>query len=283
MTGRRTMPESRIISRPSAAAPGDRGAEDRLARLLEEQAGRINTPGFIAGDPVQFPRRYSRLQDIETAGILCATIAWGRRASILASCRRMLDAMGDSPYRYVMEAGDVPAEGKAVHRTFSQSDLAFFLKGLGNIYRRYGSLEEVFAPRKGERGLWDGIGRFRNEMLSAVRGYPLARHISCPERNSACKRLHLFLRWMVRRDGIVDLGVWQGIRPSELSIPLDVHVGHISRRLGLLARRQNDRRAVEELDAVLRRYDPQDPVKYDFALFGLGESGFFAEKKNKAK
>jgi len=131
----------------------------------------------------------------------------------------------------------------------------------------------LFAPRGGERGLWDGIARFREQMLAAVGDYPLGRHISCPQRGSACKRLHLFLRWMVRREGGIDLGLWERVRPSDLSMPLDVHVGRVSRSLGLLTRRQNDRGAVEELDGALRRYDPSDPVKYDLALFSLGESG----------
>ena len=121
--------------------------------------------------------------------------------------------------------------------------------------------------------MWDGIARFREQMLAAVGDYPLGRHISCPQRGSACKRLHLFLRWMVRREGGIDLGLWERVRPSDLSMPLDVHVGRVSRSLGLLTRRRNDRGAVEELDRVLRRYDPSDPVKYDLALFSLGESG----------
>lgn len=253
-----------------------------IAHLLEEHTVKINVPGFVRQDPIQFPRRYNRLQDIEVAGILCATIAWGRRAAILSSCGRMLEAMGDSPYGYLMEADleNFPMEGNAVHRTFSQKDLLFFLRGLREIYRKHDSLEELFAPRKGERGLWEGITRFRESMLAVPHDAGAERHISCPGKNSACKRLHLFLKWMVRRDGIVDMGVWKKISPSDLSIPLDVHVGNVSRRLGILLRRQNDRRAVEELDAFLRRLDPQDPVKYDYALFGLGESGFL-DRNNK--
>lgn len=252
-----------------------------IACLLEKHTEKINVPGFIREDPVQFPRRYGRLRDIEIAGILCATIAWGRRAAILSSCGRMLDAMGNSPYEYLMEADleNFPTEGKAVHRTFSRRDLSFFLQGLRGIYRKYDSLEELFAPRTGEKGLWDGITRFREAMFAAPHREDFQRHISCPEKNSACKRLHLFLKWMVRRDGIVDMGVWERINPSDLSIPLDVHVGNVSRRLGILGRRQNDRRAVEELDAFLRRLDPQDPVKYDYALFGLGESGILDKKQ----
>ena len=258
------------------------GGISTIVRLLEEHTEKINVPGFIREDPVQFPRRYGQLRDIEIAGILCATIAWGRRASILSSCGRMLDMMGSSPYKYLMDTDleHFPTEGKAVHRTFSRRDLSFFLQGLRGIYRKYDSLEELFAPRTGEKGLWNGIMRFREAMFAAPHREDFQRHISCPEKNSACKRLHLFLKWMVRRDGIVDMGVWERISPSDLSIPLDVHVGNVSRRLGILGRRQNDRRAVEELDAFLRRLDPQDPVKYDYALFGLGESGFFNEKQS---
>lgn len=250
---------------------------EKLAPLLEHHFKRINTPEFIDNDPVKFPRRYRDLRDVEIAGILCSTIAWGRRTMILNSCERMLAPMGASPYDYVMSAdlGSLPDEGKAVHRTFSRRDLKFFLRALRGIYSRHDTLEELFAPRTGEYGLWAGITRFRAEMLSCGHHSEGERHISCPDKGSACKRLHLFLRWMVRRDGIVDLGVWKNISPSQLSIPLDVHVGNIARMLGILERNQNDRRAVEQIDTFLRKLDPQDPAKYDYALFGLGESGFF--------
>ncbi len=249
----------------------------KLAQLLEHHFNRINTPEFIDNDPVKFPRRYHDLRDIEIAGILCSTIAWGRRTMILGSCERMLGSMGGSPYDYVMSADldSLPEEGKAVHRTFSRRDLKFFLRALRRIYSRHDTLEELFSPRPGEDGLWDGIARFRAEMLSCEHHQEGERHISCPEKGSACKRLHLFLRWMVRRDGIVDLGVWKNIKPSQLSIPLDVHVGNMARMLGILNRNQNDRRAVQQIDAFLRRLDPEDPAKYDYALFGLGESGYF--------
>ncbi|MDD4819998.1 MAG: TIGR02757 family protein, partial [Flavobacteriales bacterium] len=165
--------------------------------------------------------------------------------------------------------------GRAVHRTFSQRDFVFFLRGLKNIYAHHNSLEDLFAPQIGENGTWEGISRFRKEMLILPHTQDNERHISSPEKGSACKRLHLFLRWMVRRDGIVDLGLWKNISPASLSIPLDVHVGNMTRMLGILHRNQNDRKAVEEIDAFLRKCDPSDPAKYDFALFGLGESGYF--------
>lgn len=251
------------------------GDAQRIKRLLDRQAARWNDPAFVLADPVRFPRRYARLQDIEIAGLLCATVAWGRRSAILDACERMLAPMGDSPYEYVMRADALPLRGGAVHRTFSQADFAAFLRGLKSLYSRYDSLQALFAPQKGENGLWEGIRRFRGEMLRATADRPsLARHISCPDKQSACKRLHLFLRWMVRRDGIVDLGVWRDISPGLLSIPLDVHVGRVARRLGLIVRNRNDRRAVEQLDAVLRRFDPSDPARYDFALFGLGAGGY---------
>lgn len=250
------------------------GDTERIGRLLNRQAALWNRPVFVQDDPVRFPRRYVRLQDIEIAGLLCATIAWGRRSAILAACERMLDPMGASPYEYVMRADTFPRRDGAVHRTFSQADLAAFLRGLRNLYSRYDSLQGLFAPQRGEEGLWTGIRRFRHEMLRATSDRPsLERHISCPDKQSACKRLHLFLRWMVRRDGIVDIGVWRDISPAQLSVPLDVHVGRVARRLGLITRKQNDRRAVEQLDAALRRFDPSDPARYDFALFGLGASG----------
>lgn len=249
--------------------------KDNIVSLLDHHFRRINTPEFIASDPVQFVHRYHRKQDIEIVGLLTATIAWGRRAMILSSCERMLRRMGESPYDFVISgaADTLIKDARAVHRTFGEDDFVFFLRGLANIYSQVDSLESVFAPRNGENTMWNGIGRFREMMLTVEHNQKNERHISDPSKNSACKRLHLFLRWMVRNDGIVDLGVWKDISPSCLSIPLDVHVGNVSRSLGILDRKQNDRKAVEQIDAFIRNIDPNDPVKYDYALFGVGVSG----------
>ena len=252
-------------------------SEAQLADLLEYHYNRIHNQEFIGADPVQFLHRYTTAQDIEISALLCATIAWGRRAMILSSCERMLHSMGTSPYDYIMstDLSTLPLDGRAVHRTFSQRDFVFFLLGLKNIYTRHSTLEEIFIPEKGVDTMWDSISRFRKEMLILPHTSDNERHISSPEKGSACKRLHLFLRWMVRRNSCVDTGLWKNISPSCLSIPLDVHVGNMTRMLGILHRNQNDRKAVEEIDAFLRKCDPSDPAKYDYALFGLGESGYF--------
>lgn len=247
-----------------------------ITHLLEEHYQKIHTPSFIENDPLQFAHRYKGRNDIEVVALLCATIAWGRRKMILSSCEKMLCEMGASPYDYVMsvDIDRIDTCGRAVHRTFSREDFVFFIRGLRGIYSRYDTMEKIFLPMENETGTWEGINRFRSEMLMASHTDKNTRHISSPLKGSACKRLHLFLRWLVRDDGI-DIGLWKNISPSELSIPLDVHVGNISRRLGILTRQSNDRRAVEEIDTFLRKIDPIDPVRYDFALFGIGESRYF--------
>lgn len=247
-----------------------------IKSLLDNMAEKFNVPEFIEQDPVQFPRRYKQIQDIEISAFLTAIIAWGKRKTILASARQMHEIMGSSPYDYVMGKG-YERLGKAnIHRTFFEDDMAFICRGLRTLYLRFDSCESLFYSEKQElRSLWDGLAHFRSYIKTANEKHPqkCMRHISNPQSTSACKRLHLALRWLVRKDGIVDLGVWRNIAPSQLMIPLDIHVGNTARNLGLLNRRQNDRKAVEELTAYLRTLNPDDPVLYDFALFGIGVSG----------
>ena len=188
---------------------------------------------------------------------------------ILNSATRMFAKMGSSPYDFVMSEGYAQLGSANIHRTFFEKDLVYLCRGLRACYLEFGGLEAVFA---GKPTLWDGIDTFRNT-LAAANGDVFSKHVSNPNTNSACKRLHLALRWLVRNDDIVDLGDWSLISTAELYIPLDVHVGRVSRALGLLDRNQNDKKAVESLTEVLRRLDPLDPIKYDYALFGIGESG----------
>jgi uncharacterized protein (TIGR02757 family) len=249
----------------STRNPYPPGFQDIKSRL-DFWVSRVNTPAFIAGDPVQFPRAYSRAADIEAAAFLAAVIAWGRRESILRSAKRMFHLMGKSPHDYIMSGGWKKLGTSCVHRTFSGTDLAYFCRGLRACFRKYGSLEKLFS---GAGDMFDGITLFRKTMAQGNAG-KYTRHIASPEKNSACKRTHLALRWLVRDDGIVDLGLWKSIAPSRLYIPLDVHVARTSRSLGLLQRKSNDRKAVEILTAGLRGFCPEDPVKYDFALFGIG-------------
>ena len=237
-------------------------------------------PGFIVLDPVQFPRRYSKREDVEIAAFLAATIAWGRRDLILRSAEKMFAIMGDSPLNFVQTGDYKKLKNKNIHRTFFESDLKYFCHGFKHCYAKYGSLEKLFTAELAASGsrvasdkpcVWAGINLFRQEMAKANKGL-YCRHISNPgelEGNgSACKRLNLALRWLVRK-GPVDLGLWKNIKPSKLYIPLDVHVARNARRLGLLQRKSNDKKAVIELTEKLREFCPQDPVKYDFALFSI--------------
>lgn len=237
-----------------------------IKEKLDELAEHYNTPSFVEKDPVQFPRRFSKLQDIEIAAFLTATISWGNRASVLKSAEKMFAMMNDAPYDYIMNEDYRALGRKNIHRTFFEHDLLYICSGLHEIYSKHDSLEEVFA----NKDLWDGIVSFRS-IIQEANGGMSCKHISNPDKSSTCKRLHMALRWLIRQDGIVDLGVWKHISPSELYIPLDVHVARVSREFGILERKSNDRKAVEELTAVLRELKPEDPVIYDFALFGLGE------------
>ena len=228
----------------------------------------INRPEFILADPVQFPHRYTKKQDIEIAAFLAASVAWGRRDLIIRSCERMFSLMRPGPYDYIM-AGDFGNLGnRNVHRTFFENDLKYFCLGLKNCYTNFNSLELLFASRD---NVWDSMVLLR-EIIALGNGGIFTKHLADANSSSACKRLNLALRWLVRKDGPVDLGIWKKISPASLYIPLDVHVGRVARSLGLLdpVRKSNDRKAVIALTERLREFCPEDPVKYDFALFGIG-------------
>ena len=249
------------------------GLKQKLDRLYREN----NRPEFIANDPVQFPHRYKTRPDREIAAFLAATIAWGRRELILKSAERMFSLLGKSPHAYVMKGDYGNLGSRCVHRTFFERDLLYFCKGLKTCYAQYGSLEKLFASAS---DVWEGITLFRETMAqgNVLPGNGLAcgeaaysKHIANPASNSACKRLHLALRWLVRQEGPIDLGLWKAISPSSLFIPLDLHVGRNARMLGLLdpGRKANDKKAVISLTGALREMCPEDPVKYDLALFGI--------------
>jgi uncharacterized protein (TIGR02757 family) len=245
---------------------------ENLKDYLDELVAKNNTEAFIKDDPVQFPHRYSDVRDIEIVSFLVATIAWGNRKMILNSANNMLAIMGKSPYDYVMSGGwEKLDDSKCVHRTFFGRDLKYYCKGLNKAYQMpVNSLENVFYNE--EHDVWRGIQNFR-DLIAEANGCT-SKHISnpscCePKKGSACKRLHMALRWLVRNDGMVDIGIWKRLNPRDLMIPLDVHVARVSRDLGLIERKSNDRQTVEMLTAKLREFDPADPVKYDFALFGV--------------
>lgn len=248
-----------------------------IAELLESEAARLNAPAFIEEDPVQFPRRFSRQTDIEAAALLCATIAWGKRGMICRNCERLLDVMDNRPTDYILDGEFESLEdSRNIHRTFFNANLKHWLRGLRRIFHKYGSVEGLAAAKRiasEEAPAW-GLANAINEELAAANdgrcdSRCLPRNLDC----TALKRLNMALRWLVRRDGIVDIGVWNVLEPSQLYIPLDVHVGNTARALGLLERRANDRRAVEQLTESLRELRPEDPTLYDFALFGIGIEG----------
>jgi len=241
----------------------------QLADELEYWYKKVCTPDFIATDPVQFPRRYTKREDIEIAAFLAAAIAWGRRDLIIRSAEKMFALMGPSPHEFVMSGNFKKLKNANIHRTFFEDDLKYYCRGLKRCYEKYGNLENLFVALRFD--VWEGFYVFREEMAKANRGQ-YSRHIADPgvdnENGSACKKLNLALRWLVR-EGPVDLRLWKIIYPPALYIPLDVHVARAARKLGLLQRRSNDKKAVIELTKKLREFDGFDPVKYDFALFGI--------------
>lgn len=243
-------------------------------QLLEDEALRINCPAFIAADPVQFPRRFSEIRDIEISALLSAMIAWGNRKMICRDADRLLDLMNNEPYLY-LKSGEFENldDDRNIHRTFFARHLKYFLRGMKEIYSRFSSLDQLAQSIKAgehEAPAWRLVEEIQKYMGSANLGTTCSQCFPTNLKNTALKRINMALRWLVRDDGIVDMGVWSSIPKSKLFIPLDIHVGNISRSLGLLDRKANDRKSVEQLTAVLRQLDPEDPVKYDFALFGIG-------------
>ena len=245
----------------------------QLKEFLDAKAQQYNRPDFLEDDPLQIPHRFSKREDAEIGGFLTATIAWGTRMSIIANATRMMELLDHAPHDFVLGhgPGDLKALLPFVHRTFNGGDLVYFIESLGNIYRVHGGLETIFTKHQGADSMQGTISRFKEIFFELPHPARCTKHLSDPLKGSAAKRINMFLRWMVRRDGRgVDLGLWKGIAPAKLSCPLDVHSGNVARKLGLLARRQNDAKALAELDQALRAMDVGDPVKYDFALFGLG-------------
>lgn len=247
-----------------------------MKQFLEEKYLKYNNPSFIESDPVSIPHMFTDPSDIEISGFLAATIAWGRRDLILRSSRILLEMMDNQPFRFILEAdrNDLARISCFVHRTFNGGDCGYFMQGLKHVYSNYGSMEDVIAEGMGpDRSLRDGLDHLRRTFFSLPHARRIEKHFADIKGGAAGKRLNMFLRWMVRNDGRgVDFGIWRKIDPSMLYIPIDFHSGNTARRLGLLTRKVNDWKAVEELTGVLREFDPADPVKYDFALFGLGVS-----------
>ena len=252
--------------------------ESEVFDFLNQKAEEYNHPDFILLDPISIPHQFSLKQDIEISAFFASTIAWGNRKSIVSSAEKIIKFMGNSPFDFVLNAQEKDLEkivSKAVHRTFSGEDFKQFIFNLQRVYQNQQSMEDLFLLNKGEENFYHAIERFRSSFLGEMT-HRCHKHVSSTYKNSASKRLMMFLRWMVRKDKKgVDFGIWQKLPPQYLSIPLDVHTANISRKLGILQRKQNDWKAVEELDAVIRKYNAKDPAIYDYALFGLGVSKEF--------
>lgn len=243
-----------------------------LKEFLDIKVAQYNTKDFIASDPIQIPHLFTKKQDIEIAGFLSATIAWGNRKMIIKNGVRIMELLEHTPYDFVLNHSekDLKSFKNFVHRTFNESDLVCFITQLKWVYQQFDSLEKAFILHP-EQPLQSNIHHFKNLFFTPETPHRSHKHISDPLKGSAAKRLNMFLRWMVRQDANgVDFGLWKNIKPSELSCPLDIHSGNVARKLALLTRKQNDAKALLELDTNLRLLDKNDPVKYDFALFGLG-------------
>lgn len=251
--------------------------EPLLFEFLEEKYHFYNKISFIESDPISIPRLFDQREDIEIIGFIIATISWGNRRSIINNGDKLVRYMGNSPYDFVMSYNKKEAkklaDKKFVHRTFNSEDLNYFINAIQHIYKNFEGFEALFLKyiSNDEINLKQAIKGFGEYFCSIQPAGRTAKHIARPQENSAAKRINMYLRWMVRKDNAgVDFGLWKNISSSLLSIPLDVHSGRVARKLGLLHRNQNDWKAVEELDLSLRKFDSNDPVKYDFALFGLG-------------
>lgn len=281
----------------------------QVKEFLDKRVEAYNQPGFIAADPICIPHRFTLKQDVEIMGFFAAILAWGQRKTIINKCLELEKRMDKSPYAFVKDHSDTDLKRLLgfKHRTFNDTDLLYFIRFFRCHYARYDTLEDAFLPKavnsefrseymdvyspspaaslsssvcylhKLTPGfhIAEALNHFRDYFFS-LEDYPLRtrKHVSSPRQNSACKRLNMFLRWMVRQDNRgVDFGLWKQILPSQLICPCDIHVERVARKLGLITRKQSDWKTAIELTENLRLLDADDPVKYDFALFGLGVEG----------
>ncbi len=244
-----------------------------LKEYLDEKVTQYNSPNFIESDPIQIPHQYDLKEDIEISGFLTATIAWGNRIMIIKNGHKMMQMMGNSPYDFVMSYNENQLKllDGFVHRTFNSVDFGFFIKALNHIYTNHGGMEKVFSLHQSTGSILPAITEFKRLFFSVEHPIRTTKHVSDPAKGSSSKRINMMLRWFCRQDNHgVDFGIWKNIPPAILSCPLDVHSGNVARQFDLLTRKQNDVKALNELDSNLRLLDANDPVKYDFALFGLG-------------
>ncbi len=239
--------------------------------FLEEAYFKYNNKSFVENDPICIPHLFTKKEDIEIAGFLAATLAWGNRKSIINNATKLMQWMDYQPHDFILNHGknDLKPFSTFVHRTFNGTDCLFFLSSLKNIYKNHNGLEASFKGNGTD--VKEHIIHFRKLFLQSKHLSRSEKHLSNPEQKSSSKRLCMYLRWMVRNDKMgVDFGIWKSIKPHQLCLPLDVHTGNVSRTLGLLHRTQNDWQAVTEITQMLKQFDANDPIKYDFSLFGIG-------------
>lgn len=260
-------------------------AHHQLKSFLDEKVEQFNRPDFIVNDPISIPHMYTLKQDIEIAGLMSAVLAWGQRITIIRKCKEFMQWMDNSPYQFIIhhKEKDLKRFEAFKHRTFNGTDALYFIAALQSIYSKYPSLEEAFVVPVTDATIERGLIRFHHLFFNlAHHPHRTKKHLPTPERKSTCKRINMYLRWMVRDDKRgVDFGLWKNISSSQLVCPCDLHVDRVARLLKLISRKQTDWLTALELTENLKKFDPQDPVKYDFALFGLGiEEGW--SKKQKA-
>jgi len=245
-----------------------------LKEFLDEKTNKYNHPDFIQTDPIQIPHLFNGNQDKEIAGFFAATIAWGQRTTIIKNMYRLLNLMDDNPYDFILHysSDELKRFSSFKHRTFNGEDCVFFIQSLRNIYLNHGGLGNLFQNLYLQhKNILDVLHHFRQVFFEIPHPARTQKHVANVLKGASAKRLNMYLRWFVRKDKRgVDFGLWNNIPMRELYIPLDVHSGNVARKLGLLKRKQNDWKAVNELTESLRKLDPSDPVRYDFALFGLG-------------
>lgn len=245
--------------------------KQEIYQLLEEKHDQFNRKSFIASDPIAIPHLFTKKEDIEIAGFLAATIAWGQRKTIINNAKALVERMGNEPYNFVLNHTnkDLKCFDDFKHRTFNSIDICYFTTALKHIYTKHNGLESVFAKHQNDMQV--SINHFKSIFFEIEHPQRTTKHVSDPLKNSSAKRINMFLRWMVRKDNRgVDFGIWNKIDAKHLMCPLDVHSGNVARKLGLLNRKQNDWKAVKELTENLQAFDSADPIKYDFSLFGLG-------------
>lgn len=245
-----------------------------IKEFLDEKYDQYNRTSFIETDPIAIPHSFTRKEDIEIAGFLASIIAWGQRPMILKKGFELMDRMDKSPYDFIRNysKSDLKKLERFVYRTFNSQDLIYFINTLKRLIIEYGSLGQLFEKlHENVETIFELITDFHHTFFQYEDPGRTKKHLANPGKGSSAKRINMYLRWMIREDNRgVDFGLWKFIQPSELYLPLDVHTGRVARRLELLSRNSNDWKAVEEVTGKLRDYDPSDPVKYDFAIFGLG-------------